>query len=141
LVFYILEKGAGAGAVAAECAGSRRDFADVFRTLAKISRKIEDIISNVAKVIHCVDAHEVLVGGQELTGQGPEVWVRYLLSFNVYVMRCVEKGPDERDISTAINRKDVTALARHGQFEAKCAHFVELKRGVVRELASPSRRE
>jgi hypothetical protein len=31
-----------------------------------------------------------------------------------------------------VNRKDAAALARYDHFEAKCAHFVERKRAVVR---------
>jgi hypothetical protein len=62
-VFYRLEE----GAARAEGAQSRRNDHDGFRT-----GPIEDIISNVALVVDCVDSTVVLVGRQELAAQGPE---------------------------------------------------------------------
>ena len=46
----------------------------------------------------------------------------------------------ERDISSPINRPDGAVLARYDHFEAKCAHFVERKRAVVREGAPDLRK-
>jgi hypothetical protein len=140
----LLEKGAdGLIGDAAECARShvRWDIADAFHThpIRGVTGPIEDIKSNVATGIHCVDRLGVLVDNQEHTGQGPEGCGRYLLSFNVYgIMPMARKGTDKRGISTPVNRTDVTALARKDHSEAKCARFVELNRAVVRELASTS---
>ncbi|PYK49743.1 MAG: hypothetical protein DME51_07585 [Verrucomicrobia bacterium] len=62
-VFYRLE----VGATRAEGAQSLRNNHDAFR-----AGPIEDIISNVAIGVDCVDSTVDLVGRQELATQGPE---------------------------------------------------------------------
>ena len=69
-VFYRLEEGAARGGARRgrpEGAQNRRDDDDAFRT-----GPIEDIISNVAIGVDCVDSTVDLVGRQELATQGPE---------------------------------------------------------------------
>ena len=65
-VFYRLEEGAVI-AGRAKGAQSLRDDHDAFR-----AGPIEDIISNVAIGVDCVDSTVDLVGRQELATQGPE---------------------------------------------------------------------
>ena len=69
-VFYRLEEGAARGGARrgrVEGAQSRRDDHDAFR-----AGPIEDIISNVAAAVDCVDSTVVLVGRQDLAAQWPE---------------------------------------------------------------------
>jgi hypothetical protein len=83
-VFYRLEE-AAARAVGAQ---NRRDDHDGFRT-----GPIEDIISNVAKAVDCVDSTVVLVGRQDLAAQGPEAHWHYSWSFKFGA-----RVRDERDM-------------------------------------------
>ena len=65
-VFYCLEVGAVIPGRAKGAQSLRNDH-DGFR-----AGPIEDITSNVAEAVDCVDSPVVLVGRQELATQGPE---------------------------------------------------------------------
>jgi hypothetical protein len=126
-VFYRLEE-AAARAVGAQ---SRRDDHDGFRT-----GPIEDIISNGAMVVDCVDSTVVLVGRQELAAQGPEAHWHYSWSFKFGA-----RARDNRDMwrcrrrrrgREVVNLHDDAGLRRHDHVEAKCAHMVERNPGVIR---------
>ena len=146
-IFYHLEEAAHG---AAEGARIQRDNVVVFRTQpTRRGTKIEDIISNGTIVLDCVDSTvvrtvEVLVGHQDLTAEGPEAWRgRYSWSFRVCGMLCVGRARDEVDMWSpwkVVNRKDGAVLARYDHFVAKCAHFVERNRAVVREGAPDLRK-
>ena len=49
-----------------------RDKREAFRSRLERTGPIEDIKSNVAKAVDCVDPTAVLVGHQNLTAEGPE---------------------------------------------------------------------
>jgi hypothetical protein len=150
LVFYHLEEGAG-GLIrnAAECARRVRDNVDVFwiGSRPKSRGPIEDIISNVAKVIDCVDLIVVLIGYQDLPAEltGPEAHWHYSWSFRVCGsgMLCVGRACEEGDIWSSckvVHRPDGAVLARYDHFVLKCALFVERNRAVVREGAPDLRK-
>ena len=67
---------------ASRCEGARRvrDNGDAFRGNVR-----EDTLSNVAKVIDCVDSIVALVGHPNLAAVGPEAWRHYSWSFNLTV--------------------------------------------------------
>jgi len=126
-VFYRLEE----GAARAEGAQSRRDDHDAFR-----AGPIEDIISNVAAAVDCVDSTVVLVGRQELAAIGPELSRHYSWSFKFGA-----RVRDKRDSSSPVNRKDEAVLRRHDHVEAKCALMVERNPGVIRCVDLGERRK
>jgi hypothetical protein len=129
--------------VGAQCA---RDKREGFRSRLETTGIIEDIMSNVAKVIDCVDYTVALVGHQNLTAKGPEarapvsrIWCRrYNWSFNL-VARA--RRVNLRNTSMPVNLKDVAVLARCDHVVLKCAHFVERNPGVVRVGARELRKE
>ena len=52
------------------------------------------------------------------------------------------RAADEvRDSSSPVNRPDAAVLARYDHVVAKCAHFVERNRAVVREGAPDLRKD
>ena len=65
--------------------------------------------------------------------KGPEAYRHYSWSFNeCESMRYGRRVREVRDKTYPINRKEAAVLARYDHFVAKCAHFVERKRAVVR---------
>ena len=133
-VFYRLEEGAtrgGARRGRLEGAQSRRDDHDAFR-----AGPIEDIISNVAAAVDCVDSAVVLVGRQDLAAIGPELSRHYSWSFKFGA-----RARDNRDMwrcrrrrrgREVVNLQDDAVLRRHDHVEAKCALMVERNPGVIR---------
>jgi hypothetical protein len=129
-VFYRLEVGA-ARAVHAQ---RRRNNNDGFR-----AGPIEDIISNVAVAVDCVDHTVVLVSRHELAAKGPELSRHYSWSFKL--------GARARDYAgmwrcrvrrrgrEVVNLPDDAVLSRHDHVVSKCAHMVERNPGVIRCVA------
>ena len=117
-VFYRLEE----GAARAEGAQSRRDDHDPFR-----AGPIEDIVSNVAVAVDCVDSTVVLVGRQDLAAIGPELSRNYSWSFK-FGARARNRG----GMSGRVNLPDGTVLSRDDQVVAKRALMVERNPGVIR---------
>ena len=134
-VFYRLEEGAARAVGARSCGRGRgRDDHDAFR-----AGQIEDIISNVAVAVDCVDSTEVLVGRQELAAIGPELSRHYSWSFKVGArardLRDVWRCRARRRGREVVNLPDDAILSRHDHVVAKCAHMVERNRGVIRCVA------
>jgi len=108
-----------------EGAQSRRDDRDPFR-----AGPIEDIISNVAAAVDCVDSTVVLVGRQELAAIGPELSRHHSWSFKFGARAHEGRRLDKTSVS--VNLEDEAVLRRHDQVEAKCALMVERNPGVIR---------
>jgi hypothetical protein len=78
----------------------------------------------------------LVVSHHDLAAQGPEACRQYSWSFNECEMPDDRRVHEVRDNSAAGDRKEAAVLARYDHFIAKCAHFVERNRGVVREGAA-----
>jgi hypothetical protein len=123
-VFYCLEEGAVV-AVSAKGAQRRRDDHDAFG-----AGPIEDIISDVAILIDCVNSTIVLIGRQKLAAIGPKLSRNY--SWSLEFRARARERTAINGISIPVDLPDDAVLSRNDQVVPKCAHVVERKRGVIR---------
>jgi hypothetical protein len=100
----------------------RRDKREGFRSRLESTGIIEDIKSNQASAVDCVDRTGALVGHQNLTAEGPEAIRRYNWSFNLIARARRVYLNDMWSSWKVVDFKDVALVARCDQVVSKMPH-------------------